>query len=193
MKPKRKRRLNVYSLILYSMMFLIVANSVFSIYLANQFNRVVDVAQHAIETSKWDQEIARDSIRELNEYREALEKIKAETKEQPVTERKLWVEATAYCPCPKCCGIWSEQHPSRIGTDYKQLTSSGTKPQAHHTLATDPAVIPTGSKVLIYGEEYVAEDVGGGVNGNHIDIFFDTHEEAVAFGRQYLEVTIIAE
>jgi len=97
---------------------------------------------------------------------------------------------SAYCPCVKCCEIWSAEHPSRVGTDYVQKTKSGTIPTAGRTIGVDPEVIPLGTTVLINGIEYVAEDIGGGVNGNHIDIFFDTHEEACAFGIQEAEVII---
>ncbi|MFR1857426.1 3D domain-containing protein [[Clostridium] innocuum] len=38
-------------------------------------------------------------------------------------------------------------------------------------MAVDPDVIPLGSKVLIDGHVYVAEDVGGAVKGNVIDIY----------------------
>lgn len=40
-----------------------------------------------------------------------------------------------------------------------------------HTIAVDPSVIPLGSEVLINGHEYVAEDIGGAVKGNVIDIY----------------------
>jgi len=77
-----------------------------------------------------------------------------------------------------------------VGTDFVQKTKSGTLPEAGRTIGVDPEVIPLGTTVLINGIEYVAEDVGGGVNGNHIDIFFATHEEALIFGVQEAEVFI---
>ena len=40
-----------------------------------------------------------------------------------------------------------------------------------HTIAVDPSVIPPGSVVLINGHEYIAEDIGGAVKGNVIDIY----------------------
>ena len=95
---------------------------------------------------------------------------------------------TAYCPCVKCCEIWSASHPSRIGTDYIQKTASGTIPKAGRTIGVGPKIISFGTEVDINGHIYTAEDKGGGVKGNHIDIFFDTHSEAVAFGRQTAEV-----
>lgn len=102
----------------------------------------------------------------------------------------MTVTATAYCPCVVCCGQWSAEHPDNIGTDFEQLTASGTTPQPHHTIAVDPDVIPLGSYVLIGKSVYLAEDTGSGVNGNHIDIYMSTHEEADAFGAQELEITV---
>ena len=97
---------------------------------------------------------------------------------------------TAYCTCPICCGEWSAEHPSRIGTDYEQLTASGTVPTRCRTIAVDPEVIPLGSYVMIGDGVYIAEDTGSGVSGNHIDIFIPDHEEAKAFDVQELEVTV---
>lgn len=98
---------------------------------------------------------------------------------------------TAYCPCVKCCGEWSAEHPSRVGTDYIQKTASGTIPTAGRTISVDTSVIPFGTTVIIHGHEYVAEDRGGAIKGNRIDIFFDDHDEALEFGRQTAEVFII--
>lgn len=123
-------------------------------------------------------------------------KIAPETEKsaEPAQEpQKLTVTATAYCSCPKCCGIWSAEHPSRIGTGYTQKTASGTIPTEGRTIATDPSVIPTGSKVELNGNTYIAEDIGGAIQGNKIDIYFDTHEEALEWGKQTVEVTILDE
>lgn len=97
---------------------------------------------------------------------------------------------TAYCSCVKCCGEWSAEHPSRIGTDYVQKTASGTIPTAGRTISVDTSVIPFGTTVIIRGHEYVVEDRGGAIKGNKIDIFFDDHDEALEFGRQTAEVFI---
>ena len=50
--------------------------------------------------------------------------------------------------------------------------------KAGRTVAVDPRVIPLGIRLLIDGQEYIAEDVGGAVKNNHIDIFFDSHRVA---------------
>lgn len=91
---------------------------------------------------------------------------------------------TAYCPCEKCCGKWSAQHESRKGTDYIQRTASGTIPTAGRTVAADTSVLPFGTVIVIDGHEFTVEDRGGGVNGKQIDIFFDSHEDALKWGRQ---------
>ena len=79
---------------------------------------------------------------------------------------------TAYCGCSKCSGGWGSK------------TSTGTTCKAGRTIAVDPKVIPYGTKVIINKHEYTAEDCGGGIKGKHIDIYFDSHSEALQFGRQ---------
>lgn len=86
---------------------------------------------------------------------------------------------TAYCTCPACCGQWADG-----------ITASGTKAVPGRTIAVDPRVIPLGSTVYINGAEYTAEDTGGAVKGNRIDILFPSHQEALAFGVQHADVSI---
>lgn len=88
---------------------------------------------------------------------------------------------TGYCPCVICCGK----------TD--GITASGEKAKARHTIAVDTSVIPLGSRVEINGKTYYAEDTGGAIKGNKIDIFFSSHNEALAFGKQSADVYIITE
>lgn len=91
---------------------------------------------------------------------------------------------TAYCPCQKCCG----KAPSNPAYGY---TSTGVKATANHTIAVDPHVIPYGTTVYINGQAYVAEDCGGGVHKNRIDIFFDSHQAALNFGVQKSKIYIL--
>lgn len=51
--------------------------------------------------------------------------------------------------------------------------------------------LPLGTRVLIQGNEYVVADRFGGGYTDMIDIFMDSHDEAVAFGNQYLDVTVL--
>ncbi len=51
------------------------------------------------------------------------------------------------------------------------ITATGTAARAGRTVAVDPKVIPLGSKIYIEGlGERIAEDTGGGIKGNHIDV-----------------------
>ena len=89
---------------------------------------------------------------------------------------------TAYC---------CENYPHICNNGDSTKTSTGTTPTPGRTVAVDPNVIPYGSEVIINGHTYIAEDCGGGVKGNRVDILFATHEEALRFGVQYAEVEII--
>lgn len=102
-------------------------------------------------------------------------------------------KTTAYCTCVTCCGIWSQDHPSRVGTGYVQKTASGTVPTAGRTISVDPDVIPLGTVVVIDGHEYVAEDTGSAVKGNIIDIYFASHEDACEYGVQNKTIYIKGE
>lgn len=85
---------------------------------------------------------------------------------------------TAYCDCSYCCGK----------TD--GITATGTKATEGRTIAVDPSVIPYGSVVIINGNEYVAEDCGGAIDGNRIDVFFYEHSDALEFGVQFAEIYV---
>ena len=85
---------------------------------------------------------------------------------------------TAYCPCVKCCG------------KSDGITASGTQATAGRTVAVDTRLIPYGTEISIDGKTYIAEDCGGKVKGYTIDVFFDSHEEALNFGRQTKTVKI---
>jgi len=62
--------------------------------------------------------------------------------------------------------------------------------QAGRTIAVDPRVIPLGSKVRMNGREYVAEDTGGAIKGKRIDLFMGSHNEAMRFGKKFIDVYI---
>lgn len=87
--------------------------------------------------------------------------------------------ATGYCPCSKCCG-------KSTG-----ITASGAKAQAGVTVAM-PSSYAFGTKVEIKGMgTYTVQDRGGAINGNKIDIFFNTHQEALNFGRRTVYLKVI--
>jgi 3D (Asp-Asp-Asp) domain-containing protein len=63
------------------------------------------------------------------------------------------------------------------------LTSTGTQATQGVTVAVDPSIIPYGTKLYIPGIGYrVAEDTGGAIIGDHVDIFYDSLSTARNFG-----------
>jgi peptidoglycan hydrolase CwlO-like protein len=83
---------------------------------------------------------------------------------------------THYCPCYYCSGGWGNG------------TATGTVATPGRTIAVDPSVIPYGSVVVINGHAYVAEDCGGAIKGNKIDIYVSDHATALSSGVYYAEV-----
>lgn len=82
---------------------------------------------------------------------------------------------THYCP---------GYHGEPCGTG-NGLTATGTTVTAGRTIAVDTNVIPYGTTVYIEGYGWrTAEDCGGGVKGNHIDIAVGSHDEAISSGKK---------
>ena len=71
-------------------------------------------------------------------------------------------------------------------------TSTGKTPVSGKTIAVDPKVIPYGS--IIYIQDYgyfIAEDCGGAIKGNRIDIFTANHSEAIQNGKRVANVYLL--
>lgn len=86
---------------------------------------------------------------------------------------------TAYCPCTSCSDNWSTQ------------TSTGVTATEGKTIAVDPSVIPYGTVVTFGGNTYIAEDCGGAIKQKRIDLYFNDHQTALEWGKQYHEVFIL--
>lgn len=99
----------------------------------------------------------------------------------------------------------AEGNPSRFG---RSLTMSASGYSAYddgnsnHTyggnlvrkglVAVDPGVIPLGTRLFIPGYGYaIADDIGGAIRGDKIDLAFDSHGDAMQFGRQRVTVYIV--
>ncbi len=62
--------------------------------------------------------------------------------------------------------------------------------QAGRTIAVDPRLIKLGRKVRMNDREYIAEDTGGAIKGKRIDLFVDSHSEAMRFGKKLIEIYV---
>lgn len=85
---------------------------------------------------------------------------------------------TAYCSCAKCCGKSTGR------------TAMGTHATAGRTVAAS-SKFAFGTKLNINGHTYTVEDRGGAINGNKIDIYVNSHAEALAWGVRYLPVDVV--
>ncbi len=72
--------------------------------------------------------------------------------------------------------------------EYGDMTSTGVKAQTNHTIAVDPRIIPYGSEIKIDGQIYVAENCGGVVKNNVIDVWVE--HPSNSFGVKYKEIYI---
>lgn len=86
-----------------------------------------------------------------------------------------------YCPC-SICGGGSTSGKTKMGTPITEGRS----------IAVDTSVIPLGSQVYIDGYGlFVAEDIGGAIEGNKIDIAVSNHERAYELGIDNAEVYLL--
>jgi len=91
--------------------------------------------------------------------------------------------ATAYCPCPLCCG-----------SNADGITACGDKAREGVTVAADWEILPEGTIIEIEGIGYrLVQDTGSLIKGHRIDIYFDSHEEALEFGVQEVKVRVVKE
>jgi 3D (Asp-Asp-Asp) domain-containing protein len=99
--------------------------------------------------------------------------------------RTIRMEVTAYCPCTKCCG-----------ENAQGLTASGHDVSYNNSrfVAADTDHLPFGTRLVIPGYAGGAVEVidrGGAIKGNKLDVFYPTHEEALEWGRQWVDVTVL--
>ena len=97
---------------------------------------------------------------------------------------------TAYCSCEKCCDEWAINRPVDENGKPIVYTADMSIAKQGVTIAADTNVLPFGTVVLIDGHEYTVQDRGGAIKGNRIDVYFESHEEALQFGVQYKEVFV---
>ena len=89
----------------------------------------------------------------------------------------FWI--TAYCPCPICCGEYSNM--------VNPTTASGA-PAVEGVTCAAPSNFAFGTELIVDGHTYTVQDRGGAINGNHLDIYFSNHQAALNFATGYYEV-----
>lgn len=150
---------------------------IFAIYVACMLAISNNVVTEAVETEQPIQEqvvVEKEVAPEVTEI--------AEVVQEPQKISLGQFKITAYC---------AENYPHICNNGDSTYTATGTTPTPGRTIAVDPSVIPYGSQVIINGHTYIAEDCGGSIKGNRIDMLFATHQEALNFGIQYAEVYVV--
>lgn len=122
---------------------------------------------------------------------------KPKTSGPPVVRELL---TTGYCKCGQCCN-WThtfflrrtviKSGPNKGDRKKVRKTASGKMAKKNHTIAADTSKYPFGTVMYIPGYGYgVVEDVGGAIKGDHIDLFFGSHEAALKWGKRRKQVQI---
>ena len=97
--------------------------------------------------------------------------------------RTVRMRVTAYCPCRKCCGQYSDG-----------ITACGHKIQPGDTFVAADGRYSFGTEMLIPGysnnQPVKVLDRGGAIKGNKLDVFFATHQEALEWGVKRLDVKV---
>lgn len=147
-------------------------------------SRTLEMTKEIAEAAQAEALEACDDAKEAAEAEAAAKAKEAAEAEAAARERALasaeylgTFTLTAYCNCAACNG--SAGNP----------TASGVMPTSGHTVAMGG--VDFGTKLLINGTVYTVEDRG--TPYGHVDIFFDTHEEALDFGMGSADVYLIKE
>jgi 3D (Asp-Asp-Asp) domain-containing protein len=112
------------------------------------------------------------------------EEQKAETKSETSGEwRIVRMRVTGYCPCPKCCGEFSDG-----------ITANGHKIRPGDTFVAADKRYSFGTEMVIEGysnsQTVKVLDRGGAIRGNKLDAFFHTHQEALEWGVRHIDVKV---
>ena len=103
--------------------------------------------------------------------------------EQSGEWQNMRMRVTAYCPCPKCCGQYSDG-----------ITACGHKIRPGDTFVAADKRYPFGTKMVIpgynNGQAVEVLDRGGAIRGNRLDVFFNSHTDALKWGVRYLDVKV---
>ena len=158
-------------LILLMTVFGIVGSLVFSMFIVNAYELFIPEVFAVNELDIEDVVVTEERIKFVE-----VEKITNETI-SPVSLKEIGTFGlTAYCPCSYCCEQWA-------GPPEGKTTSIGVGAYKGITFAVDPTKIPYGSTMYIEGVGVgIAADCGVAIKGNRIDVYFETHQEAIEFG-----------
>ena len=108
------------------------------------------------------------------------------------------MKTTGYCSCKKCCSwkrTWYGKPIFASGSlegKYKKVGMTASGHQARPgTIAVDRKKYPMGTKFYIPGYGWgIAQDTGGAIKGEHLDLFFWWHKSGLKWGVQTKPVKV---
>lgn len=109
-------------------------------------------------------------------------------------ENYEWMQftATAYCSCKKCCDGYADNRPLDSNGNEIVYTASGKKAVQGVTIAADWNVLPKGTVIEMEGYgTFEVQDKGAAIVENKIDVYFDSHEEALEWGVKKVNIRVI--
>ncbi len=159
----------------------------------------ISVASDEVMTMETDKVETLDKAElEVKDEEKKLVRYKDLAEDNPPSEyvKAVEVSATAYCLCKKCCGKTPDSpNYGQTCSGLKIVPGSGVK-----VIAVDPSIIPLNSKVYVEGlngawdyGHAVAADTGSAIKELKIDLYMDTHEEALEWGRRKVKVYLLDE
>ncbi len=97
--------------------------------------------------------------------------------------KTIRMRVTAYCPCKKCCGKHSDGY-----------TASMHKIHRGDRFVASDKKFGFGTEMIIPGynnsNPVKIEDRGRLIKGNKLDVFFNSHKQAMKWGVKYLDVKV---
>lgn len=133
------------------------------------------------------QQVPHDTVQEQELIAALMKEVVVKTDREKLVESGHWrvvlMRVTGYCPCSQCCGVFSDG-----------ITANNHPIQPGDTFVAADKSYPFGTEMMIQGyntgQPVEVTDRGGAIKGNRLDLFFHTHQEALQWGVQYLDVLI---
>ncbi len=123
------------------------------------------------------------TVPSLTVSRPAGNEAKKDRSEQAALWRMVRMRVTAYCPCRRCCGKYSDRK-----------TASGHKIRRGDTFVAADRRRSFGTEMIVLGynnsKPVKVLDRGRVIRGNRLDVFFDSHRKARKWGVKYLPVKV---
>jgi len=131
-----------------------------------------------------------DTVQEQELIASLMQFVVVKTDHEKLTESGHWqvvqMRVTGYCPCSQCCGAFSDG-----------ITANNHHIQPGDTFVAADRSYQFGTEMVIpgynTGQPVEVTDRGGAIKGNRLDLFFHTHQEALQWGVQHLDVLIKTE